>query len=113
MEYKLEVQRRGQPSRLIRDPLNPQLAHDPFGANSVCQGAELPDPDWIGARLRRRVRARSRRSCRQRARSGATQEVQVYLPARFRTTRRYPLLVVHDGADYLRFSRAAARCSTT
>jgi len=30
--------------------------------------------------------------------------VQVYLPARFRETRRYPLLVVHDGDDFLRFS---------
>jgi enterochelin esterase family protein len=28
----------------------------------------------------------------------------VYLPARFRTTRRYPLLVVHDGDDFLNFA---------
>ena len=30
--------------------------------------------------------------------------MSVYLPARFRTSRSYPLLVVHDGADYLRFT---------
>jgi enterochelin esterase family protein len=33
-----------------------------------------------------------------------TREVQVYLPARYRLNRRYPLLIVHDGADYLRFA---------
>ena len=46
VEYKLEVQR-GDVSRLIRDPLNSQLAHDPFGANSVCQGADYRTPDWV------------------------------------------------------------------
>jgi len=46
VEYKLEVQR-GDVSRLIRDPLNSQLAHDPFGANSVCQGADYRIPDWV------------------------------------------------------------------
>jgi enterochelin esterase family protein len=30
--------------------------------------------------------------------------VQVYLPARFRRTRRYPLVVFHDGVDYVRFA---------
>ena len=28
----------------------------------------------------------------------------IYLPARFRTSRRYPLLVVHDGGDYLNYA---------
>jgi len=31
-------------------------------------------------------------------------DIQVYLPARFRRSRSYPLLVVHDGADYLRYA---------
>jgi enterochelin esterase family protein len=31
--------------------------------------------------------------------------VTLYRPARFRTSRRYPLLIVHDGQDYLRFAR--------
>jgi enterochelin esterase family protein len=30
--------------------------------------------------------------------------VPVYLPARFRRSRRYPLVVAYDGEDYLRFS---------
>jgi enterochelin esterase family protein len=35
---------------------------------------------------------------------GGEREVHVYLPARFRRNRRYPLLVVHDGVDYLKFA---------
>lgn len=69
VEYKLEVQR-GDASQLIRDPLNPHLAHDPFGANSVCQGRATrsragPSP------TRKPGPGRSRRS-RFRARSSAT-----------------------------------------
>ncbi|MBP9143441.1 MAG: enterochelin esterase [Thermoanaerobaculia bacterium] len=102
VEYKLEVQR-GDVSRLIRDPLNSQLAHDPFGANSVCQGADYRIPDWISPD----PEARPGKLESLRVPSvvlGGPQELQVYLPARFRTTRRYPLLIVHDGSDYLHFS---------
>jgi enterochelin esterase family protein len=35
---------------------------------------------------------------------GDTRAFQVYVPARFRRNRRYPLLVVHDGIDYLRYA---------
>ena len=31
---------------------------------------------------------------------GDVRQVAVYVPPRFRRRRRYPLLVVHDGADY-------------
>jgi enterochelin esterase family protein len=37
-----------------------------------------------------------RRNCR----------VTLYLPARFRRTARYPLLIVHDGGDYLQYAAA-------
>jgi enterochelin esterase-like enzyme len=30
--------------------------------------------------------------------------VDIYLPARVRRSRQYPLLIVHDGGDYLRYS---------
>jgi enterochelin esterase family protein len=35
---------------------------------------------------------------------GGDREALIYLPARFRKTRRYPLLVVHDGNDFLRYA---------
>lgn len=37
VEYKLEVRHNGV-GRWIEDPLNPNRARDPFGANSVLQG---------------------------------------------------------------------------
>ncbi len=102
VEYKLEVQR-GDVSRLIRDPLNSQLAHDPFGANSVCQGAEYRVPDWISPDPEARPGTLEKQRVPSAA-LGGSQEIQVYLPARYRTSRRYPLLIVHDGSDYLHFS---------
>ena len=102
VEYKLEVQR-GDVSRLIRDPLNSQLAHDPFGVNSVCQGAEYRVPDWVAPDAEARPGTLEKLRLASSA-LGGTQDVQIYLPARYRTTRRYPLLVVHDGPDYLHFS---------
>jgi len=35
---------------------------------------------------------------------GEPRAVRVYLPARRRRRRRYPLLVVHDGSDYVRYA---------
>lgn len=102
VEYKFEIHKGGH-GTWIRDPRNPHLAHDPFGANSVCQAEGYETPDWV--------------SPDPEARPGSLEEViledtpfgdnrrlTIYLPARFRSTRRYPLLVVHDGGDYLRYS---------
>ena len=102
IEYKFEITRGGN-SELITDPLNDVLAHDPFGANSVCQayGYERPawtqpDPDvregdLVSASIDSEV-------------FGGRREFQVYRPARFRANRRYPLLIVHDGLDYVHFA---------
>ena len=48
VEYKLEVSVHGN-WRLIQDPLNPHLAHDPFGANSVVHAKGYEIPDWTPA----------------------------------------------------------------
>jgi enterochelin esterase family protein len=92
VEYKLEKN-----GELIEDPRNPLRARDPFGANSVVHTPGYEVPDWIGPDPE--------------AREGTLDDhlidrrrVRVYLPARFRRTRRYPLLVVHDGDDYLRYT---------
>jgi enterochelin esterase family protein len=102
IEYKIEVVAGGE-RRLILDPLNPRQAFDPFGTNSVFQAAGYRTPEWTlpdpEARPGRLIEMTV-----ESAAFGETRSVRVYLPARFRPTRRYPLLVAHDGDDYLRYS---------
>ena len=102
VEYKLGIDLGGR-QRLIRDPLNPNLASDPYGANSVVHGAGYEFPEWANED----PESRQGRIETHRLQShvlGDIRELQIYLPARFRENRRYPLLVVHDGPDYLRFA---------
>ncbi|MCP3918574.1 MAG: enterochelin esterase [bacterium] len=102
VEYKIEVVHGGD-RRLVQDPFNPHLARDPYGANSVVQGEGYVEPAWAqpdpeartGEVLERRFRSEV---------FGDVRSLSIYLPARFRRTRRYPLLFVHDGTDYLRFT---------
>jgi enterochelin esterase family protein len=101
VEYKLEVVRNGN-GEWIEDPLNPNRARDPFGANSIVRGSEYRVPSWVYSDAT--------------APTGKFDEIGIdskvfgrrtfglYLPARFRRTRRYPLLIVHDGHDYLQYA---------
>ena len=104
VEYQLEVARGGHRER-INDPLNPRLAHSPVGSSSVCYAHGHEIPDWTrpdpearpGSLVETVVPSRAlRRDC----------PVTLYLPARFRRTARYPLLIVHDGGDYLTYAAA-------
>lgn len=101
VEYKLEVVRGGH-GEWIQDPLNPNLARDPFGANSVAHGTGYQVPEWT----RTDPAAPAGRLDEMPIDSAVfgRRSVGIYLPARFRRTRRYPLLVVHDGHDYLRYA---------
>jgi enterochelin esterase family protein len=104
VEYQLEVAH-GERREQVNDPLNPRLAHSPVGSSSVCYATGHQIPDWTqpdpdarpGTLADMVVPSRAlRRDCR----------VTLYLPARFRRTARYPLLIVHDGGDYLRYAAA-------
>jgi enterochelin esterase-like enzyme len=104
VEYQLEVNRNGERNR-FNDPLNPRRSHSPIGSSSVCFGHGYVTPEWTapdpearpGALVDLVVPSRAlRRDC----------PVTLYLPARFRRTASYPLLVVHDGGDFLRYSAA-------
>ena len=102
IEYKLAVVSQGREDWIL-DPLNPLRAEDPFGANSVAQGHGYARPDWTihdpGARggAIEEITVPS-------AAFGEDRHVGVYVPARFRRSRQYPLLVIHDGFDYLRYA---------
>ena len=103
VEYKIEVKQHGR-SRWLRDPLNPLLAHDPFGANSVCHGLGYEIPEWIEPNPEAR-KGKLHQLVVEETAFGGPRPVTVYLPARFRRRRRYPLMVVHDGGDYLNYTR--------
>ncbi len=102
MEYKFAVAHFGR-AALLRDPLNANAARDPFGANSVVYGDGYAPPDFSVEDADARRGTLETRTLHSSA-LGGDRELRVYLPARFRTTRRYPLLVVHDGFDYLQFA---------
>ena len=101
-EYKFELVRAGHRD-LIQDPLNPHRAHDPFGSNSVAHSAGYTVPEWTRRDPEAREGSLEPIALESRA-LGRIAHVMLYRPARFRRTRRYPLLVVHDGSDFLRFS---------
>jgi enterochelin esterase family protein len=102
IEYKLE-RIAGDERQWIMDPLNPYVARDPFGANSVAHAEGYETPDWTQPDPETRPGLVEELVYDSRALAGP-RRVLLYLPARFRRTRRYPLLVVHDGTDYLRYS---------
>ncbi len=104
VNYQLEI-RRGDHVERINDPLNDKLSYSPVGTSSVCFGHGYQSPEWTepdpdarpGDLMQLTVRSRAlRRDC----------PVTVYLPARFRRTASYPLLLVHDGPDFLQYAAA-------
>ncbi|MDV3222152.1 alpha/beta hydrolase-fold protein [Intrasporangium sp.] len=102
VEYQIEI-RRGEQYEQFNDPLNPRLAHSPLGSSSVCASLGYRVPEWVGFD----PEARPGRLVEDVVRSKALrrdQPIHVYLPARFNRALRYPLLVVHDGSDYLNFA---------
>jgi enterochelin esterase family protein len=101
VEYKLEVDEGGR-RRLAEDPLNPNRANDPFGHNSVILGDGYVTPAWT--QHDPTARAGYVEPFRFESRTFGERGGHIYTPARFRRSRNYPLLVVHDGSDYLRYA---------
>jgi enterochelin esterase family protein len=102
VEYKLEVTR-GRDVQWLEDPLNPNKARDPFGANSVAHGAGYHVPEWTHRDPAAPEGTLEDKVFRSEA-LGGPRRITLYRPARFRETRRYPLLLVHDGGDYQQFA---------
>ena len=106
LEYKLLITADGQ-TYDTEDPLNPFEARNPFGQNSVCRSHGYTVPPWAqrdpGAPegLQRSLTLPS-------AHLGRRVPVTLYLPASFSMTpeHRYPLVVMHDGTDYLHYAAA-------
>ena len=102
VEYQLLL-RRGDSIETVNDPLNPLHAAGPWGSVSVLEAEgyatpawAMPDPDaepgsLVDLTLSSRALGREAR-------------VTLYLPARLSNAERLPLLVLHDGGDYLEYA---------
>jgi enterochelin esterase-like enzyme len=104
LEYKLDVVD-SFGNRFIEDPLNRTIASHPFGANSVCEASGYVEPLWA-----------------QQADDvpkGTYDDIVVWSDAYGRDTAvtvyraatvdgPAPLIVVHDGGDYLRYAEAGS-----
>ncbi|HSR66892.1 MAG TPA: alpha/beta hydrolase-fold protein [Acidobacteriota bacterium] len=102
IEYKFNVVSEGK-ERLIEDPLNDLKAYDPFGANSVCRAYGYTPPEWTQPDPDARPGAIDDISMHSKI-FASDRRFRLYLPARYRRSRNYPLLIVHDGNDYLNFA---------
>ncbi len=96
IEYKLAATLATNTTEDV-DPFNPEQATDPFGANSVTSGPGYVTPWWAapapardGALRRGFVQARA---------FAQRRSVRWYQPPE--TGGRLPLLVVHDGGDFV------------
>lgn len=102
VEYQFEL-RRGDHWERFNDPVNPRIARSPVGNSSVCFTVGYQVPDWTqfdpearaGELLEWTLHSQAQRR---------DNRVTVYLPARYQLAARYPLLIVHDGGDYLEYS---------
>lgn len=100
-EYKLAIQQQGHEDWVL-DPLNRARAGDPYGENSVCRTFGYRQPVWS---LPQGSPAGSIHPFQ--VQSEAFDEVrdeQVYLPAGYDPQASYPLLVIHDGADFVTYA---------
>ncbi len=104
INYQIET-RRGEHHERFNDPLNPHVSHSPLGSSSVCFGHGYVTPDWTQHDPEARPGELRDLVVGSRA-LGRDAHVTLYLPARFRRTASYPLLVVHDGADFLQYAAA-------
>jgi enterochelin esterase family protein len=104
LEYKLEVLRDHR-AEWINDPLNPLTTTNPFGTNSVCRANGYQVPEW--ARPRDGTATGSFADLWVDSRLGGSRKVAVYRPAGFDPLQTYPLVMVHDGGDYLRYGSMA------
>lgn len=102
VEYQLET-RRGDHYERFNDPLNPRVAHSPMGSSSVCAASGYEVPDWVHHDPEARPGELVEDSIASKA-LRREQPIRLYLPARYSSALRYPLLVVHDGTDYLDYA---------
>ncbi len=105
VEYKFEVLDADGQRRWIHDPRNPHHAFDPFGSNSVCAMPGYAPPRWAEPDPLSRSGTLTHLEHHSRI-YGERRRVEVYLPSEYKPGKRYPIVLCHDGHDYLKFAQA-------
>lgn len=106
IEYKLSVKRHGR-RRLLLDHLNPRRARDPFGTNSLVTGPGYVRPAWslpadsVPAGTLEDIEIKS-------AAFGDTRIARLYLGPGIDRAAPVPLLIAHDGSEYVEFAALTA-----
>jgi enterochelin esterase-like enzyme len=100
-EYKLAIWRSGR-EYLITDPHNPLRAEDPFGENSVCGTWGYERPQW--SEPRGAPSGRIEDIVVESPSFGEVRTERIYLPAGYDADRPYPLVVIHDGDDFIAYA---------
>lgn len=103
-EYKLAITR-NDGEDLIVDPLNPARASDPYGENSVCRTFGYSRPDWSlpNGAPPGRIDIMSVQS----QIFDEVREDRLYLPNGHAAGYAYPLVVIHDGNDFVTYADLA------
>jgi enterochelin esterase-like enzyme len=101
-EYLLELTTRRGSRRVVPDPTNPLRAAGPFGEKSVVEFPGYELPEWLSdvEAPRGDVRDLELRS----SRLGVVPAI-LWCAAETDPRARIPLLVVHDGPEYARYSK--------
>jgi enterochelin esterase family protein len=100
IEYLLGIEH-GNRVEVIKDPANPNTAANPFGENSVATAVGYTTPRWRNSSLSEGYTQEIRVGSIE---LGGRRRHHVYTPAGFDTDSPLPLLLVHDGSDYVRFA---------
>ena len=100
-EYKIAIGR-SRGDDWVLDPLNPARAADPFGENSVCRTWGYERPDWSKPRGAPAGHIGTIEVNSQVF--GETRTERVYLPASHSAAIAHPLVVIHDGEDFMSYA---------
>jgi enterochelin esterase-like enzyme len=100
-EYKLAIWKDGH-EHLMTDPANPLRARDPFGENSECRTWGYERPEW--SKPRGAPAGRIESFVVESPTFGETRTERVYLPAGYDADRPYPVVVIHDGDDFVAYA---------
>ena len=105
IEYRLAITDNGRIHQ-VNDPLNPPVAANPFGSNSVLVGPDYRLP-WFVREPPEPARGQLHEVRVASAALGRRHHYHVYLPEDFKARSGHPVLMVHDGSDFLNYADLA------